>query len=130
MSCAPIRRSLTEVVRRFLASMAAHDWSTAAACVADDVERVGPYGDTYRGRDTYVAFLSRLMPTLQDYSMEVHRVTADERASVVTAELTETMTWDGRRVVTPEALVFDLDGDGRIIRLQVFLQQLPDRERP
>ncbi len=67
------------------------------------------------------------MPKLPGYEMRVDRVTysADGRTAVV--ELTETVDLEGRRHPTPEALVFDLDGDGargRIRHIQVFIQML------
>ena len=114
-----------DVVERFLSCMTAHDWQGLGTCVADDVVRVGPYGDTYRGRDDYVAFVSGLLPTLAGYAMKVHRVvyTADERVS--TAELSETVEVDGRMVVTPESLVFDIDDRGRIAQIAVYIQRQP-----
>ena len=114
-----------DVVERFLSCMTHHDWHGLGACVADDVVRVGPYGDTYRGRDDYVAFVSGLLPTLAGYEMKVQRVlyTADER--VGTAELSETVAVDGRLVVTPESLVFDIDDGGRIVHLAVYIQRQP-----
>ena len=105
--------------------MTRHDWHGLGACVADDVVRVGPYGDTYRGRDDYVAFVSDLLPRLAGYEMKVQRVlyTADER--VGTAELSETVELDGRVLVTPESLVFDIDDSGRIVHLAVYIQRQP-----
>jgi hypothetical protein len=41
----------------------------------------------------------------------------------VVAELSETVTIDGARLETPEALVFDVGPDGRIARVAVFLRQ-------
>lgn len=114
------------VVERYLHAITGHDWDAFAACLTDDgFERVGPWGDAYRAKDEYVAFISDLMPKLPGYEMRVDRVTysADERLAVV--ELSETIEVDGRPHVTPEALVFDLDGDrehGRIRRIQIFIQ--------
>jgi ketosteroid isomerase-like protein len=114
------------VVERYLEAIIAHDWDAFAACLSDDgFERVGPWGDAYRDKAEYVAFIADLMPKLSGYEMRVDRVTysGDERLAVV--ELTETLDVDGRRHPTPEALVFDLDGDGgrgRIRRIQVFIQ--------
>jgi limonene-1,2-epoxide hydrolase len=109
-------------VERYLAAIVGHDWVTLRDCVAEDVMRIGPFGDTYTGREAYAAFLAELMPTLVDYSMEIHRVA--DAGAVVVAELTETMTWDGERVVTPEALVFDLGPDGRIGRIRIYIQRV------
>jgi ketosteroid isomerase-like protein len=114
-----------DVVERFLACMTAHDWEGLGTCVADDVVRVGPYGDVYRGRDDYVAFLADLMPTLAGYEMHVQRIayTRDERLGL--AELSETVAVDGRAVVTPESLVFDIEDRGRIAHLAVYIQRRP-----
>jgi limonene-1,2-epoxide hydrolase len=114
-----------DVVERFLACMTRHDWDGLGACVTDDVVRVGPYGDTYRGRDDYVAFVSGLMPTLAGYEMKVHRVVYTADARVGTAELSETVEVGGRVVVTPESLVFDIDDTGRIVHLGVYIQRQP-----
>jgi len=113
-----------EVVERFLAAMVAHDWDAMGGCLTDDVVRVGPYLDTYRGRDDYVAFISALLPSLPGYSMDVARlITA---GSVVTAQLAETVDDpSGAPLRTPEALVFDLADDGRIARIEVFIQTAP-----
>jgi hypothetical protein len=110
----------TPVVERYLAAIVAFDWLELERCLDPEVVRIGPFGDTYAGRDAYVAFLTGLMPTLVDYQMEVHRVV--DAGRVVTAELTETMTWDGERVVTHEALVFDLSENDRIRRITIYIQ--------
>ena len=38
--------------------LAAHAWDDVAACLAPDVERIGPYRDIVRGRDAYAEFLA------------------------------------------------------------------------
>lgn len=115
------------VVARYLDAVATGDWGSAEACLAADVERVGPFGDTYTGRSEYLDFLRKLMPTLQGYEMDLRRVmvSGDGRAAV--AELTETVDMDGRTVVTPESLVFDIDPDGLIRAIRIYIQRLnPD----
>jgi ketosteroid isomerase-like protein len=110
------------VIERYLAALVEGDWSTFAACLADDgFTRVGPYGDTYANKDDYVRFLSDLMPTLPGYEMDVARVTyaGDSRAF---AELSETVEVDGTPMRTPECLTFELAADGRIRRVEVFTQ--------
>ena len=109
-------------VERYLECLVAHDWEATAACLAPDVVRVGPFGDTYTPRDEYVAFLSDLMPKLPGYAMHVARVVVAGR--VVVAELSETVEIDGTPVVTPELLLFDLDDEGRIAHISVFIQRL------
>lgn len=112
------------VVERYLDALTRHDWDALENTLEPTVVRVGPFGDTYDGRDAYVSFLAELMPTLVDYSMDVHRVV--DAGDVVVAELTEAMTWNGERVVTPEALVFDIGDEGhtrRIRRIRIYLQR-------
>jgi hypothetical protein len=97
--------------------MVAHDWEAMAACVIDDVERIGPFGDVYRGKQEYVAFISDLLPKLGGYAMKVDRVLY--AGPVATAELAESIEGSD----TPEALVFDLDGDGLISRISIYIRR-------
>jgi ketosteroid isomerase-like protein len=110
-----------DVVARYLDAITSHDWDALRECIAEDVVRVGPYMDRYEGRDAYVAFIADTMPRLPGYEMRVDRVTyASDRLAF--AELSETVEIDGKPVRTPEALVFELDGDGRIAHIEVFIQ--------
>jgi|HubBroStandDraft_1064217.scaffolds.fasta_scaffold750718_1 ketosteroid isomerase-like protein len=112
------------VVERYLERLVAHDWEAMAACLAEDVVRVGPFGDTYTPRDTYVAFLTELMPALPGYSMRIDRVLSS--GPTVLVELTEFVDIDGSPLETPEALVFDLDADDRIVHIAIYIQRLGD----
>jgi ketosteroid isomerase-like protein len=115
---------VTTIVETYLEKMVAHDFEAMAACLAADVVRVGPYGDTYTPRDPYVAMLSQLMPALPGYAMAIARVlVVDDRRVVV--ELSETVEIDGAPLVTPEALVFDLNDDGLIAHIAIYIQTLP-----
>ncbi|HEX4492216.1 MAG TPA: nuclear transport factor 2 family protein [Acidimicrobiia bacterium] len=108
-------------VRRYLDAMARGEWDALAECLTPDVERLGPYGDDYDGVDAYVPFLRATIEALDGYVMRVDRVVAAGDALVV-AELSETVTMNGTRRETPEALVFDLAPDGRIARVAIFLR--------
>jgi hypothetical protein len=91
------------------------------ACIADDIVRVGPYGDRYSGREEYLAFIADLMPTLEGYAMMLDRVTyVGETLAFV--ELSETVEMDGKPMVTPEVLVFKLARDGRIAGVDIYIQ--------
>jgi ketosteroid isomerase-like protein len=116
---------VNDVVRRYLETLTAQDWDGFAACLTDDVVRVGPYGDTYVTKPVYVSFLSDLMPTLAGYSMDVGRVTYSADARSAVAELSETVEVDGTPKLTPEALVFDITADGLIERIRIYIQDVP-----
>jgi ketosteroid isomerase-like protein len=116
---------VSSVVETYLERMVAHDFEAMAACLADDVVRVGPYGDTYTPRDPYVAMLSELMPSLPGYSMEISRVAVLEPDRLVLVELSETVEIDGAPLVTPEALVFELNADGLISHIRIYIQTWP-----
>lgn len=111
------------VVERYLAAVADQDWDTLRETVATDIVRIGPYGDVYRGRDAYVSFLAELMPTLPDYSMNVGTVTYLDGGRRAFAELTETVTLDGKRIVTPEVLAFDLTNEQQVERVCIYTRR-------
>lgn len=112
-----------KVVEDYLDAVATQDWERMRARVRDDVVRIGPFGDVYTGRDDYVTFLSDLMPTLPGYSMDIARVTAVDEGRRVIAELSETVEMDGKPLVTPEVLLFDVDADGLIARIEIFTRR-------
>ena len=116
-------------IERYLKAVVAHDWDALTECLAPDIERVGPFGDTYRGTEEYVAFLRDLMPRLPGYAMDVRRVTYDADNRVATAELSETVEIGGQSHVTPEALVFDLDDAGLIRHIAIYIQRLDEEAR-
>ena len=109
------------IVERYLHAIASHEWDVVDECIADDIIRVGPYGDRYEGRDDYLAFIAGLMPKLKGYAMKLDRVTYASDA-LAFVELRETVEVDGKPMVTPEVLVFELAGDGRIARVDIFIQ--------
>ena len=110
------------IVERYLDAMVRHEWDAMAACLADDVVRVGPFGDTYTPKGPYVAFLADLMPRLPGYAMRIDRLL--EAGSVAVVELSETVEIDGKPVVTPESLVADLDDDGLIRHIAIYVQRV------
>jgi hypothetical protein len=126
----------TLVVERYLDRLVAWDGPAVSECLRDDVIRVGPFEDRYTGRESYVAFLSGLMPSLSGYSMRVDRIlqvntfgdaeSDDGAMTVVLAELTETMEVDGVPFDTAEALVFDIDEDNQIARVDIYIKRKPE----
>jgi ketosteroid isomerase-like protein len=112
---------VADIIEHYLRAIASQDWVVVDECIADDIVRVGPYGDRYEGRDEYLAFIADLMPRLEGYAMKLHRVTYASDA-LAFVELSETVELDGKPMVTPEVLVFGLDGDGRIARVHIYIQ--------
>jgi hypothetical protein len=111
------------IIERYLLALTDHDWDALAECLTDDLVRVGPYGDTYEGKASYVSFISDLLPTLPGYVMDISRITYGD--GVAFAELSETVAVGGAPLRTPECLTFDLADDGRIRRIEVFTQNWP-----
>jgi hypothetical protein len=111
------------IIERYLLALTDHDWDALGECLTDDVVRVGPYGDTYDGKDAYLSFISDLMPTLPGYRMDISRVIYGD--GVAYAELAETVTVGCAPLRTPECIAFDLTDDGRIRRIEVFTQNWP-----
>jgi limonene-1,2-epoxide hydrolase len=118
-----------DVIERYLASMAAHDWDGLAATIADEgLTRDGPFCDRVEGKQRYVAFLRNLIPTLKDYELKVRRVSqASKRVSFV--ELSETFEVDGVLTEYPECILFERNDDGLISHVSVFMKQ-PGAEGP
>jgi ketosteroid isomerase-like protein len=112
---------VADIVERYLRAIAAHDWDVVDECIVDDIVRVGPYGDCYAGRAEYLAFIADLMPRLEGYVMNLERVTYANHA-LAFAELHETVAVGGKPTVTPEVLVFEIDVDGRIARVDIYIQ--------
>jgi ketosteroid isomerase-like protein len=112
---------MADIIERYLHAIASHDWDVVDECIADDIVRAGPYRDRYAGRDEYLAFMADLMPKLKGYVMKLDRVTYASDA-LAFAELSETVEFDGKPVVTPEVLVFELTSDRRIARVDIFIQ--------
>lgn len=108
-------------VARFFDRMGAFDWDAMAACVAEDVVRVGPFRDLKVGRDDYRRFLAETITALAGYRLDVQRVWGD--GDRVLAQLSETMLVDGRPRRTDEAIVLDVGRDGLIARIEVYLQR-------
>jgi ketosteroid isomerase-like protein len=112
---------MADIIERYLGAIASQDWGVVNDCIADDVVRVGPYGDRFAGRDTYLAYICDTMPRLEGYSMKIERVTYAGEA-VGFAELSEIVAFDGKPQRTQEVLVFAIDAGGRISRVDIFMQ--------
>jgi SnoaL-like domain len=106
----------------YFEALRSQDWKRLAGCLAEDVHRSGPYLDVLRGRQAYVDFLSRVIPTLPNYQLEVRR-TRKLGARSALVELSEILDVDGVRTEFPELLVFDFDSTGAISRVDIYIKQ-------
>ena len=112
------------VATRYLEALARLDWDEVTACLAAGVLRHGPYGDDYRGMPAYLAFLQETMPALPGYRLDIDRVAElDGRRALV--ELHETIDVESGPLVTWECLVFDVDADGRLQEIAIYIRQAP-----
>jgi hypothetical protein len=113
----------TGVVERYLKCLTDHDWDGLAATVADHgLTREGPFCDLIEGKAHYLAYLRKVLTTLQGHRLEVRRVShVNDRVSYV--ELTESFEIDGMAVSWPECLLFEQGDDGLISHVSVFFKQ-------
>jgi len=114
--------SRTAVLERYFESLRSHDWASLADCLAEDVHRTGPYLDVVEGKRAYVDFLSKKLPTLPNYGLTVARIRTIGESSAV-AELKETVDVEGTAKDFPEAIFFDFDADGRILRVDIYVKK-------
>jgi hypothetical protein len=110
------------VLDDYFAALRSQDWKRLAACLAEDVRRSGPYLDVLHGRQAYVEFLSRVIPTLPNYELVVRR-TRELGAGSALVELSEILDVAGVRTEFPELLVFDFDAKGAIARVDIYIKQ-------
>ncbi len=111
------------VVERYLEFLTTHDWDGLATTIADEgLSREGPFCDLIEGKDHYVAYLRKILTTLEGHRLDVKRVShVDDRVSFV--ELTESFEIDGAPAAWPECLLFEQNDDGLISHVSVFFKQ-------
>lgn len=115
-------------VERYLKALEAKDWETFATTLAEkSFERIGPFCDVVDTKQAYVSFLSHVVGNLENYGIRVRRMQQSDR--VVYAEINESFAVDGTKMDFPEVLVFDVDDDERIARVQVYMMR-PGEEPP
>jgi hypothetical protein len=107
-------------VERFFAHLTTRDWPSLRTVLANEMERVGPFGDRVAGRDRYIALLDEGVPA--DYRNDVHLVTYAPDGRSAFARVTEHLGYPDQMLHFQEAYVFGLDGDGLVCRIEVFWQ--------
>jgi limonene-1,2-epoxide hydrolase len=118
-----------QIIDTYVKALQEHDWAALADTLSDvGLRRVGPFLDVVEGKDAYVAFLSGLMPTLQNYRLTVDRVSELPSGEAV-VELRERLDVDGVSQEFPEAIFFGFDGRGLISTVRIYIQQ-PGAQAP
>lgn len=110
-------------VEDYLKAIVDRDWDSVRAQVAEDIVRRGPMGDTFRGRERYVRYLSELFPHLENYAMHIDRVTYTDDGRRAFAELREDVTLNGEPSTTHEVLVLELDDAGLISQVAIYMRR-------
>ena len=113
------------VVERYFVHLTARDWAGLAVLLADDVERIGPFGDRVCGRARYLDLLRRVVP--DDYGNDVHRVIYAADARSAFARVSEHLAYPHRVFDLEETYAFEIAPGGSIARIEVFWQT-PDAD--
>jgi hypothetical protein len=113
-----------KLLERYFDAIRTQNWDELASCLSPTVERTGPYLDVFHGRDDYVAYLSRVIPSLENYSLNVDRVRELEGGALC-VELNEVLDLEGVSSVFPEVLLFGFDDDGTIDSVDIYIKQPP-----
>jgi SnoaL-like protein len=113
-------------VERYLEALAAHDWEALGRTLTSgEFERIGPFADVISDKGRYIEFLANVLSSMANYRLPIRRITT--RKNVVLAEINESFELGGKPMDFPEALIFDLDEDGLIKRVQVYLMRPGER---
>jgi hypothetical protein len=112
-------------VEDYVAYYGAHEWDRLRTVFDHaDFVRTGPYLDLFTDVDAYVTFLEEVVPTMgADYELQIERVVYTPGEKVAFAQLIEHLELNGAMVDIPETIVFDLNDDGLIRRMSLYLKQ-------
>ena len=110
----------TRTIEDLVGDSGARDWSPLTRFVAvDHFERVGTFLEVQDWQQ-YTAMLSQWAPSIEKFETSVRRIS--EVDNLVFFEIEERHFRGGVHVVN-SMTVFEFDGDGKICRLNVYLQQ-------
>jgi SnoaL-like domain len=103
-----------------------HDWNKLATVLADNVERIGIMSDIEddisRGKEPYLAFVSKVIGSFYFHKMEIERIFYSEDRRFACAETTETIqqTPGSERLVLHCLKSIELDENELIVRINQF----------
>jgi len=102
-----------QVVADYWAAAEARDWAAFGTLLADDVVYEAPQTrERVSGREAYIRFNAEGFPG--DWHLAVRRIVSQDRAAVSMIQFSE------GEVSQPGLCFFDLDRDGRIVRITDF----------
>jgi hypothetical protein len=112
-------------VEDYISSYGAHQWEQLRTVFDhSDFKRTGPYLDVFTDVDKYVDFLEEVVPTMgADYELQVERIVYAPGEKVAFGQLIEHLELDGVMTDIPETIIFDLNDDGLIRRMSLYLKQ-------
>ncbi len=113
-----------QTLERYFEALRCGDFAALGDYLSPHVRRIGPYGDVVEGREEYVGFLARVVSSLPNYDLKIHRID-DIRDGGLWVRLSEWLDRRGQSVEHPEALAFEFDENGRIERVDIYLKRLP-----
>jgi hypothetical protein len=88
-----------------------------------DFKRSG-YNDLFTDADKYVDFLEEMVPTFgADYQLETERIVYTPGEEVAFAQFVEHLELKGVMTEIPETIIFDLNDDGLIWRMSLYIKQ-------
>jgi ketosteroid isomerase-like protein len=106
-------------IAAYFAAVNARDWDRLAHVFADDAEIRPPGVEPRRGRDDVLAYYPPLLATFAEHHDEPTRIHV--AGDVVTVEIAFTgRTVEGAPLAFDAVDVFDLDAEGRIVRLSLW----------
>src|SRR5579871_5839731 len=107
-------------VEDYLKTLSDRNWDALPSVFSDTgLVRSGPFDDVIEGRDAYVSFLREVCSPFDSYRLDVHRISRSGDR-IVFAEIDEVISGAG---AFPEVLLFELDEDGKIRYVSVFMKR-------
>jgi hypothetical protein len=102
-----------------------HQWDKLRGVFdTGDFKRTGPYMDVFTDVNAYVDFLEGVVPTMgAEYELQVERIVYAPDHKVAFGQFIEHLEVDGTMKDIPETIVFDLNDEGRIRRMSLYLKQ-------
>jgi hypothetical protein len=115
----------TGTIERFFVHLTARQWEQLVELLADDLVRIGPFGDQLVGKHRYAEFLEGAVPS--DYRNDVHLIVTSSDGRSALARVTEHLRYPDGEHHLEEAYAFELSESGLVSRVEVFWQT-PDRD--